>query len=146
MGRKSAGTGPETRRRRLNDAHAAVPKSDAKRPEVRATHFGRSESRGNEITHKSTQGDAIAVAIPNCSISRSCLRTGSKSSSDSEQRKQKSSLTMGLAVQTLKLRRTNSRFPAGRKELAHVLTLKEVNAEVRGSKIGRNAAALRQQI
>lgn len=36
---------PGTRRGRLNDAHAAVPERDAKRSEVRATHFGGSERK-----------------------------------------------------------------------------------------------------
>lgn len=54
---------PGTRRGRLNGAHAAAPKSDAKRSEVRATHFGSSEHRSNEITHSSTQDDVITVIV-----------------------------------------------------------------------------------
>lgn len=55
---------PGTRRGRLNDAHAAVPKSCAKGSEVRATHLGRSESQGDEIIPKSTQGDDDGIHQP----------------------------------------------------------------------------------
>lgn len=58
---------PGTRRGRLNDTHTAVPKSDAKGSEVRATHFVSSESHENEKIYSSTEDDVITVIVSfNC--------------------------------------------------------------------------------